>query len=189
MGRLNIHPSASQLTDMATDPVCGMTVNPAKPGARATYGGKTYYFCCRHCAAKFEADPQKYLQPATDPVCGMKVEPANAAAEIEHAGRNDYFCSKGCAAKFQADPARYAAKTPAANAAASAAATPVKYTCPMHPEVVQSGPGSCPKCGMALVPMLPAVPRAAEYTCPMHPEIRSDRPGNCPKCGMALVPV
>ena len=59
----------------------------------------------------------------------------------------------------------------------------------MHPEIVQTGPGSCPKCGMALVPMVPAVPAAAEYTCPMHPEVRSAKPGNCPKCGMALVPV
>jgi P-type Cu+ transporter len=57
----------------------------------------------------------------------------------------------------------------------------------MHPEIQQQGPGSCPKCGMALVPVLPAA--AAEYTCPMHPEIHSPKPGNCPKCGMALVPV
>jgi P-type Cu+ transporter len=61
-----------------------------------------------------------------------------------------------------------------------------QYTCPMHPEIVQGNPGSCPKCGMALVPMTVAPP-AAEYTCPMHPEVRSDRPGNCPKCGMTLV--
>ncbi|HEX4584726.1 MAG TPA: copper-translocating P-type ATPase [Burkholderiaceae bacterium] len=63
-----------------------------------------------------------------------------------------------------------------------------KYTCPMHPEVLQAEPGSCPKCGMTLVPMLSAHAAAAEYTCPMHPEVRSDRPGHCPKCGMALVP-
>ncbi len=63
------------------------------------------------------------------------------------------------------------------------------YTCPMHPEIQQTGPGSCPKCGMTLVPAAPAAPVAAEYTCPMHPEIRSPKPGNCPKCGMALVPV
>jgi Cu+-exporting ATPase len=63
------------------------------------------------------------------------------------------------------------------------------YTCPMHPEIRQKGPGSCPKCGMALVPLVPAKTAAAEYTCPMHPEIRSPKPGNCPKCGMALVPV
>src|SRR5205807_7214243 len=124
---------------MATDPVCGMTVDPAKAGATVAHGGKTYYFCCKHCAAKFQAEPQKYLQPAIDPVCGMKVEPANAAAEIEHAGRTYYFCSTGCAAKFNADPARYVAKAPAP------AAPGTKYTCPMHPEIVQVGPGSCPK--------------------------------------------
>src|SRR5256885_13385310 len=62
------------------------------------------------------------------------------------------------------------------------------YTCPMHPEIQQAGPGSCPKCGMTLVPLLPAK-AATEYTCPMHPEVRSPEPGNCPKCGMTLVPV
>ena len=64
-----------------------------------------------------------------------------------------------------------------------------RYTCPMHPDIVRDAPGSCPKCGMALIPLLDTLPRAAEYTCPMHPEIRSPQPGSCPKCGMALVPV
>ena len=58
----------------------------------------------------------------------------------------------------------------------------------MHLEIQQAGPGSCPKCGMTLVPLLPAK-AATEYTCPMHPEVRSPKPGNCPKCGMTLVPV
>ncbi|MCA9597284.1 MAG: heavy metal translocating P-type ATPase [Myxococcales bacterium] len=63
------------------------------------------------------------------------------------------------------------------------------YTCPMHPEVHEAGPGSCPECGMALERSEPA--RAAsrtEWTCPMHPEIVRDEPGSCPKCGMALEP-
>ncbi|CAG0976474.1 H+-transporting ATPase [Burkholderiales bacterium] len=59
----------------------------------------------------------------------------------------------------------------------------------MHPEIVRDAPGSCPKCGMTLIPMSPVAPPAAEYTCPMHPEVRSPQPGSCPKCGMALVPV
>ena len=67
-----------------------------------------------------------------------------------------------------------------------------RYTCPMHAEIVRDAPGSCPKCGMTLIPILqvatPATP-AAEYTCPMHPEILRPQPGSCPKCGMALVPV
>ena len=64
------------------------------------------------------------------------------------------------------------------------------YTCPMHLEVKNIGPGSCPECGMALEPLsLPSVVFKTEYTCPMHPEIVRDEPGDCPKCGMALEPM
>jgi len=71
--------------------------------------------------------------------------------------------------------------------ASKGSAEGVIYTCPMHPEVQQPGPGSCPKCGMALEPMgVPVVASKTEYTCPMHPEVVQDHPGNCPKCGMAL---
>jgi Cu+-exporting ATPase len=63
------------------------------------------------------------------------------------------------------------------------------YTCPMHPEVRQIGPGNCPKCGMALEPVEQEQPKEkVEYVCPMHPQIVRDRPGNCPICGMALEP-
>jgi Cu+-exporting ATPase len=59
----------------------------------------------------------------------------------------------------------------------------------MHPEIVQDGPGACPKCGMALESLTPEVPATrTEYTCPMHPEVVQDGPGSCPKCGMALEP-
>jgi len=124
---------------------------------------------------------------AIDPVCGMTVDPRSAAGSHEHGGVRYFFCSKHCLAQFKSDPAKYLAK--AKPAAAHAAPKGAQYTCPMHPEIVQDGPGSCPKCGMALVPVVPAAPAAAEYTCPMHPEVRSSKPGNCPKCGMALVPV
>ncbi len=64
------------------------------------------------------------------------------------------------------------------------------YTCPMHPEIEQVGPGNCPKCGMALeLKSIPLVATKTEYTCPMHPEIIQDASGSCPKCGMALEPV
>jgi Cu+-exporting ATPase len=63
---------------------------------------------------------------------------------------------------------------------------PIEYTCPMHPEVRQPGPGSCPKCGMALEPVAPAALTREEWTCPMHPEIVRAGPGPCPICGMAL---
>src|SRR5256886_12384783 len=63
------------------------------------------------------------------------------------------------------------------------------YTCPMHPEVRQPRPGSCPKCGMALEPVAgPAPAPRTEYVCPMHPQIVRDAPGSCPICGMALEP-
>ena len=63
-----------------------------------------------------------------------------------------------------------------------------EYTCPMHPEVRQTGPGACPKCGMALEPVSAVPSTKTEWTCPMHPEIVRDRPGACPICGMALEP-
>jgi Cu+-exporting ATPase len=88
---------------------------------------------------------------AIDPVCGMKVDPHTAKHRAEYQGRPYYFCSAGCRTKFLADPARYLA-------GAKAPAEPVPegtiYTCPMHPEIRQVGPGSCPICGMALEPEL-----------------------------------
>jgi Cu+-exporting ATPase len=139
---------------------------------------------------------------AVDPVCGMTVDPAKTAHRVLHDGRPWFFCSAGCRAKFMADPARFAGPlkptccahhdhdpageggSPRAAAAESGAA----YTCPMHPEVRQQGPGACPECGMALEPAgVPATTRV-EYTCPMHPQIVQDHPGNCPICGMALEP-
>jgi Cu+-exporting ATPase len=91
-----------------------------------------------------------------DLVCGMDVEPGQAAGgSAEHDGRTYWFCHPGCREKFLADPARYL--EPAPIAIARPAAAPVRdtrvYTCPMHPEVRQVGPGSCPKCGMALEPL------------------------------------
>ncbi|HEX5135223.1 MAG TPA: HAD-IC family P-type ATPase, partial [Thermoanaerobaculia bacterium] len=71
----------------------------------------------------------------------------------------------------------------------AALSSPSVYTCPMHPEVRRSGPGACPKCGMALEPVAPAAPAARTlWTCPMHPEVVRDAPGSCPICGMALEP-
>jgi Cu+-exporting ATPase len=92
-----------------------------------------------------------------DVVCGMQVDPANASAVSHFGGKTYYFCSKGCKAKFDADPAKFtehrdsAAVTPVAPASAAPGAA-VQWTCPMHPEIVRDGPGSCPICGMALEP-------------------------------------
>ena len=85
---------------------------------------------------------------ALDPVCGMTVEPATAAGSVEHSGKKYFFCSKHCLQAFKADPSKFLT-----DKKESKEKTGATYTCPMHPEIVQVGPGSCPKCGMALVPM------------------------------------
>jgi Cu+-exporting ATPase len=89
---------------------------------------------------------------AIDPVCGMTVDPSHAAGQSSYQGRVYYFCSKGCVAKFEGNQDRYL--RPAAQPEPMpAGADSIEYTCPMHPEVRKIGPGSCPKCGMALEPI------------------------------------
>ena len=104
---------------------------------------------------------------ARDPVCGMMVDPHTTAHRAEHDGHPVYFCSGGCRAKFIADPARYLTPVEAGTHAAVPEGT--IYTCPMHPQIRQSGPGSCPICGMALEPDVitadaPANPELADFT-------------------------
>lgn len=100
------------------------------------------------CAKPAQTSPGDVL----DPVCGMHVDPETAGHRAENDGQVYYFCSDRCREKFVADPGRYLDKS-------TSASEPVPqgtiYTCPMHPEVQQIGPGSCPKCGMALEPMVP----------------------------------
>src|SRR5882724_7862542 len=94
-----------------------------------------------------------------DPVCGMNVEPEKARAKVEYDGKSYYFCSAGCGKRFEKEPEKFLAAPGMAGMEHSHAATPaagpqdIRYTCPMHPEIVQIGPGSCPICGMALEPM------------------------------------
>ena len=97
----------------------------------------------------FQIHPASSAPKVKDPVCGMDVTPATAAGSFLYKDRTYYFCSKGCLARFQADPLKYLAPKPAVPAAE---AQDIEYTCPMHPEVVQMGPGTCPICGMALEP-------------------------------------
>ena len=97
-------------------------------------------------------DDQKHAL-VKDPVCGMSVDPQTTAHHATHAGHDYHFCSARCREKFVADPAAYLGeRKPAPPAPAGAI-----YTCPMHPEVQQVGPGDCPKCGMALEPMMPTL--------------------------------
>nr|WP_315778132.1 MULTISPECIES: heavy metal translocating P-type ATPase [unclassified Bradyrhizobium] len=156
-----------------TDPVCGMSVDPATSKHRLEHQGQTFHFCSAGCRTKFAADPAKYLAAATapaaagsccggdehhahqhdqakviDPVCGMSVDPATSKHRFEHEGHTFHFCSAGCRTKFAADPDKYRGEreSPPAMPAGTI------YTCPMHPEIRQVGPGTCPICGMALEP-------------------------------------
>ena len=105
-----------------------------------------------------------------------------------YSGKQYYFCSEHCLHRFKEHPEQYLDKE-----TSPPRETPdrsMTYTCPMHPEIQQQGPGDCPKCGMALEPTGVSVAAVkTRYTCPMHPEVIQDHPGNCPKCGMALEPV
>src|SRR5437868_454714 len=88
---------------------------------------------------------------AVDPVCGMNVHPAQAAGTFQYQGHQYFFCSPKCLARFRAAPESFVSAQPAV--APEPVHTDAIYTCPMHPEVRQAGPGSCPKCGMALEPV------------------------------------
>ncbi len=125
------------------------------PHPTAHLGGAHGGSCCAHGAATDSVISDK---SHIDPVCGMKVA-ANPEKSVEHEGQAFYFCSQGCVTKFRADPGRYLHRT-AANQTTAVKAPPADapqdaiYTCPMHPEVRQIGPGTCPICGMALEPLL-----------------------------------
>jgi Cu+-exporting ATPase len=172
---MNHDRAASQGEMMERDPVCEMTVDPARASAQAVYAGKTYYFCCAGCADKFRAEPAKYLN-----------------AKVSHEMRRDntlvQFSRAGAPAAAPAlavsHDRLHKPKPPAATRVAANA-----YVCPMDPEVREDFPGACPKCGMALEPSVPLTPTTrVEYTCPMHPQIVRPGPGSCPICGMALEP-
>ncbi len=123
--------------------------------AKATEGSSSC--CCTTSSTPPTTKPSccgsKETSGLRDPVCGMAVT-KESPHQTRHAGQDYWFCSAHCLHKFQQDPARYLAPSPAST---SPTTTPVpadaRYTCPMHPEIVQDGPGSCPKCGMALEPM------------------------------------
>ncbi len=153
------------------DPVCGMTVDPSRTKATYEHEGKTYYFCCAGCKEKFSAAPAKYLTPKTPVgIAPMSAHVVTIAAAPTHRDSQPVV------------------KLPDATGAKSISASNV-HTCPMDPEVRQEGPGDCPKCGMALEPVIAALPvMKTEYTCPMHPQIVRDAPDSCPICGMELEP-
>jgi len=166
---------------MALDPICGMTVDPATAAGSHDHRGQRYYFCGLSCLERFKADPEQTLQPqlvssaksttrrplpmrqpapatteaaAIDPVCGMTVQPATAAGSYEYQGKTYYFCATSCLTKFRTDPIHYL--TPSEQRMPRVMPVPsggvVEYICPMDPEVLETRPGACRICGMALEP-------------------------------------
>ena len=114
-----------------------MTVGP-EPGFQSVHRGRHYAFCSRHCLERFEAEPERYAVPGAPQEAHSEAAAVGACCP-DHGGH--------------------------AHEAPSAGAT--TYTCPMHPEVRQPGPGNCPKCGMALEPETAPLPETrVEYTCP-----------------------
>nr|MDQ3374900.1 heavy metal translocating P-type ATPase [Acidobacteriota bacterium] len=159
-----------------TDPICGMTVSPETAAGSFQHEGTTYYFCSKGCLQNFINQTSGEAQPQTnlvqfgrkketvqhgemvaaptgefiDPVCGMRVAPESSAGTYEYGGETFYFCSAGCLNKFRQNPKAFLEEKQEEKLEAESQG--VEYTCPMHPEILQIGPGTCPKCGMALEP-------------------------------------
>lgn len=170
MPKPEINPSTEGTGSL--DPVCKMPV-AGDSRYRYSYDGVERLFCSDACLGKFRKEPERYIKPEPGrpdkgPVgSDRSVDPETPAVAVHPSDDKT------------TDPFRDNSGD---------IGTPF-YTCPMHPEVLRQGPGTCPKCGMMLEPVVePAAKARTFYACPMHPEIVQDRPGNCPKCGMALEP-
>ena len=150
----------------AVDPVCGMSVRADSPH-RTTYEGREYLFCCGGCLTRFKASPQQYLNKPAGSSPGQtahisigqigKGRPGSAAAA--HAG-HAHGHAAGPAARVSIDQigkGRPGTRPSAASAAPAPAPGAAMYTCPMHPQIRQAGPGNCPLCGMALEPEMPSL--------------------------------
>ncbi|MBI3402311.1 MAG: heavy metal translocating P-type ATPase [Acidobacteria bacterium] len=132
---------------MALDPVCGMTVDPARAAGHVDHEGTTYHFCSKGCVAKFSADPKKYLSGNREP---MMSGGSKGPALLTIGGL-----------KKRPQPSALSPSSPATSHQPPA----TEYVCPMDPEVLSDRPGPCPKCGMALEP------RVADLSDAPNPEL------------------
>jgi len=148
--------TAPPTTNPTIDPVCGMTVDPAKAAGTHVFGNRTFHFCSERCRAKFAAEPEKFLvkdtspgqaPPAPTPKGTVYTCPMDPEVRSDHPGS----CPK-CGMALE----------PEVSAAPTSRA---EWTCPMHPEIVRPSPGSCPICGMALEP------RTVEIAEPANAEL------------------
>src|SRR5216110_895438 len=126
----------------ARDPVCGMSVDPTKAAGKVEHKGEVYHFCSKRCAERFRQDPEKFL-----------AAPGSAGIEHAHAHSRVHPHSAEADAPTHAEQRTTHPAAAAIAAAVPSSAQGVRYTCPMDPEIVQIGPGVCPKCGMALEPI------------------------------------
>ena len=171
------------------DPVCGMTVTPARAnGDSATHDGEDFWFCNPVCRERFLEEPRKYLSAQT-PVVGPGIATSGGMLHMEQARAahalpvtamgKDPVCgmtvdpSTAKGGRVEHEGREYAFCS--AKCREKFLADPARYVAPA--QISRE----------AVLPAKPAAPMAA-YTCPMHPEVRSDKPGSCPKCGMALEP-
>jgi Cu+-exporting ATPase len=136
------------------DPVCGMSVDPGTAKHTAEHKGKTYYFCCASCAAKFKAEPEKYLKPAGSGLISIGGRSSRSPSPVQKSSEpaNSAYICPMCPEVRKPAPGPCPKCGMALERETPAISSRVEYTCPMHPEVVRPGPGSCPICGMALEP-------------------------------------
>lgn len=148
-----------ETTSSVIDPVCGMRVDSEMPAATSEHAGKTYFFCCKHCADKFAANPAEYLGGKTKSASALVqlgAAPAKAPKSVSQSIPNGdkYICAM--------DPEVVSSKPGSCPKCGMdlepelASAPRTEHVCPMHPEVVSDRPGTCPKCGMALEPRVAA---------------------------------
>jgi Cu+-exporting ATPase len=159
-----------------------MTVDPSTAAGSYLHDGTTFYFCSQGCLQKFIAQTSNKTQAQTpvqiggsshdhhghidhrghheastavkDPVCGMIVDRDTAAASYEYDGETYYFCAIRCKDRFATDPESFLSPQhdDGSKSEIPHPKSQIEFTCPMHPEIVRIGPGSCPICGMALEP-------------------------------------
>lgn len=158
--------SATQGADngRATDPVCGMKVDPATSQHQVEHQGVIYYFCSAHCANSFSEEPSHYLADEAGKTCSGHHAPGlaheHARKEAASTSPGDYICPM-CPDVRSDKPEACPKCGMALEPAVVLPATRTQYTCPMHPEIVRDTPGDCPVCGMALEPMTVAVEEAS----------------------------
>ena len=145
---------------MAIDPVCGMTVDPARAAGHVDHEGTTYHFCSKGCVAKFTADPERYLAGAPDPHPPVPPSPLLTIGGLKR--------EHPAPGTLHPAPAKAPGITLPQGHPAPGTSLGTRYTCPMDPEIVRDRPGACPKCGMALEPMVTSV---ADLSDAPNPEL------------------